>query len=164
MSQGKSSIRDKILVIGIGNELRSDDAAGLLVARQLKSLNLSGVQIREFTGDGAGMMDAWVGFPSVFVFDATSPAEQAGTVHRFEGHNQPLPATLFNMSTHTFGLAEAVEFSRSLKRIPNELIIYGIEGENFGLGQSVSPSVTASIQVVSEAAGAEIRKRLSAAS
>lgn len=163
MSQGKSSIRDKILVIGIGNELRSDDAAGLLVARQLKSLNLSGVQIREFTGDGAGMMDAWVGFPSVFVFDATSPTGQAGSIHRFEAHNQPLPAILFNVSTHSFGLAEAVELGRRLKRIPTELIVYGIEGENFSIGQSVSPAVTVSIQAVSETACAEIRKRLSAA-
>lgn len=151
----------KILVIGIGNELRSDDAAGLLVARQVKNRNLPGVQVREFTGDGAEMMDAWVGFQSVFVFDATSPAEAPGTVHRFEGHREPLPAALFNVSTHSFGLAEAIELGRSLKRIPDELIVYGIEGENFTLGQSISPAVTASIQAVSEAVSAELRKRLS---
>jgi hydrogenase maturation protease len=163
MSQRKSLNGDRILVIGIGNELRSDDVAGLLIARHLKERNLPGVQVREFTGDGAEMMDVWAGYSSVFVFDATSPAEQAGTIYRFEAHSQLLPATLFNISTHSFGLAEAVELSRSLKKLPRELIIFGIEGGNFNLGQSISPSVTASIQAVSEAALVEIRKRLSAA-
>ena len=152
-----------ILVIGIGNEMRGDDAAGLLVARRLKSLNLPGLRVLESTGDGAELMDQWAECGSVFIFDATNPAGQSGAARRFEAHIQPLPAHWLAMSTHSFGLAEAVELSRSLKRIPDELIIYGIEGGNFGLGQPVSPSVTASIQAVSEAALAEIRKRLSTA-
>lgn len=150
-----------ILVIGIGNEMRGDDAAGLLVARRLKSLNLPGVRVLESTGDGAELMDQWAGCGSVFIFDATSPAAQAGTVHRFEAHIQPLPAQWLAMSTHSFGLAEAIELGRQLGRMPCELIVYGIEGGVFDVGQAVSPAVTASIHAVSETALAEMRKRLS---
>ena len=160
MSPELSLPRDKILVIGLGNELRADDAAGLQVARLLQRRNLPGVQVREFTGDGAEMMEAWAGFPLVIVIDATRPVKRAGTVYRFAGHHQPLPAAWFNLSTHSFGLAEAVELSRSLQRMPDELIVYGIEGGNFGLGHPVSSAVAASIQSVFEAALAEIQERL----
>jgi len=150
-----------ILLIGVGNELRSDDAAGLLVVRKLRNLNLAGVRVIESAGDGAELMDAWAGFNSVFVFDATTAATQAGAVHRFEGHRQPLPADFFGISTHSFGLAEAIELSRHLGRMPRELIVYGIEGDAFDIGKTISPSVTASIQTVFEIVTAEIQEHLS---
>ena len=154
-------MKTSILVIGVGNELRGDDAAGLLVARKLKQAKLPRVRVLESTGDGAELMDQWAGCGSVFVFDATNPAAQAGTVHRFEAHIQPLPAEWLAMSTHSFGLAEAIELSRQLGRMPRELIVYGIEGSVFDVGQAVSAAVTASIHAVSETALAEMRKRLS---
>ena len=149
-----------ILVVGVGNELRGDDAAGLLVVRKLRNRNLPGVRVIESSGDGAELMDAWTGFHSVFVFDATIPAGHAGTTHRIEGHRQPLPADLFGISTHSFGLAEAIELSRHLGRMPRELIVYGIEGSVFDIGQSVSPAVIASIQTVFEVVTAEIKEHL----
>jgi hypothetical protein len=53
-------------------------------------------------------------------------------------------------------LAEAVELSRNLGRMPPELIVYGIEGESFDIGQAVSTAVTASIQTVFEIVTAEV--------
>jgi hydrogenase maturation protease len=150
-----------ILVVGVGNELRGDDAAGLLVVRKLQNLNLPGVRMIESSGDGAELMDAWTGFHSVFVLDATIQAGHAGAVHRFEGHRQSLPADLFGISTHSFGLAEAIGLGRSLGRMPSELIVYGIEGHGFDIGQAVSPAVIASIQTVSEVVTAEIKEHLS---
>ena len=149
-----------ILVIGVGNELRGDDAAGLHVVRKIRNLNLPGVRVIESFGDGAELMDVWTGFHSVFVFDATIPAGHAGAVHRFEGHRQSIPADLFGISTHSFGLAEAIELSRHLGRMPRELMVYGIEGHSFDFGQSVSPAVTASIQMVFEGVIATFQKRL----
>ena len=146
----------RILVVGVGNELRGDDAAGLLVVRKLRNLNLPGVRVIESSGDSAKLMDAWAGFDAVFVVDATTAVARAGTVHRFEGHRQPLPSDLLGASTHSFGLAEAVELSRHLGRMPPELIVYGIEGESFDIGQAVSPAVTASIQTVFEIVTAEV--------
>ncbi len=150
-----------ILLIGIGNELRSDDAAGLLVVRRLKKLNLAGVEIVEFSGDAAQLLDAWASHDVVYLFDATASVTRAGTIRRFEPHRQAIPAHLFNLSTHSFGLAEAIELGRTLKRLPQALIVYGIEGGSFGAGQPVSDSVTASAQAVSETALAELQKRLS---
>jgi hydrogenase maturation protease len=148
-----------ILVVGVGNELRGDDVAGLLVVRKLQNLNLPDVQVIESTGDGAELINEWTGFNVVFVVDATIAAGRVGKVHRFEGHRQLLPGSFFGISTHSFGLADAIELSRRLGRLPRELIVYGIEGESFGIGQAVSPAVAASIQAVSETLRTEIQKK-----
>lgn len=42
-----------LLIIGIGNEFRSDDAAGLIAARKIRQLNLNGADVIENNGDGA---------------------------------------------------------------------------------------------------------------
>ncbi|MFN4152349.1 MAG: hypothetical protein ACK4IX_15520, partial [Candidatus Sericytochromatia bacterium] len=51
----------------------------------------------------------------------------------------------FNYSTHAFSLAESIELSRVLGELPDNLIIYGIEGKNFSTGQNVSKEVEKSI-------------------
>ena len=53
----------------------------------------------------------------------------------------PLPRGLFRCSSHLFGPAEAVETARVLGRLPTELVLYGIEGAEFGYGEALSPEV-----------------------
>ncbi len=43
-----------MMIIGCGNSDRSDDAAGLLVARRLREL---GIDARELSGDMLGLLD-----------------------------------------------------------------------------------------------------------
>ena len=39
--------RQTVLIIGVGNEYRSDDAAGIFVARKLKALAIPELTIKE---------------------------------------------------------------------------------------------------------------------
>jgi len=47
-----------VLILGCGNPDRSDDAAGILVARRLREL---GIPAEEFIGDAPELIDAWSG-------------------------------------------------------------------------------------------------------
>ena len=49
------------LVIGCGNTDRGDDGAGILVARQLRTLGLNAI---EHCGDGPPLIELWHGFDS----------------------------------------------------------------------------------------------------
>lgn len=51
----------------------------------------------------------------------------------------PIPADSFHYSTHTVSVAEAVEMARVMGRLPDRLLIYGIEGADFGSGDGLSP-------------------------
>jgi hydrogenase maturation protease len=134
-----------IRVIGIGNEYARDDAAGLLVARELKSETREGVEVLEQSGEGAALMELWKGADLVIVIDAARSGAMPGTIHRFDAIRRPLPAQPFRSSTHAFGLYEAVETARSLSQLPPALIIYAIEGCDFAAGVGLSAQVESAI-------------------
>lgn len=136
-----SSTKGKLLLIGVGNEYRGDDAAGLLVARRLRAQLPDDIQIIEQSGEGAALMEAWKNVPHVILIDAVHSGAAAGTVFRFEAHQQAIPTKFFHYSTHAFSVAEAVELARALNQLPERLIVYGIEGKNFNAGVGLSAEV-----------------------
>jgi hydrogenase maturation protease len=131
-----------VIVIGVGNSWRGDDAAGLAVARRLRGA----VDVLEHEGDAAGLLEAWRGYEDVVVVDAATSATAApGTVSRFDARDGPLPARVLRSSTHAFGVAEAVELARALGRLPRRLELYAIEGADFSAGAGLSPPVAAAV-------------------
>jgi hydrogenase maturation protease len=133
--------RGGVLIIGMGNEYRRDDAAGLVAARRLKEAALEHIRVREESGEGTALIEAWKDADAVILIDALHSGAKAGTVRRLDAHRQPLPTGLFHYSTHAFGLAEAIELARALGQLPPCLIVYGIEGTNFEAGLGLSPEV-----------------------
>lgn len=146
-----------LLVLGIGNPYRRDDAVGVLAARQLAAL---GFDAREMSGEGSALIHAWEGRMRVVIIDAAhSDSAAAGTVHRLEagaaGPNNALPKTLFHYSSHQFGLVEAVEMARVLGTLPPHLILFGIEGADFSHGEDLTIAVAAALQEVVDSISAE---------
>jgi hydrogenase maturation protease len=140
------------LILGIGHASRGDDAAGLAAVSLVQEADRGGrVAVRCLSGEGTALMEAWEEADLVIVADAMSSGAPAGTVRRFEAHERALPAARFRGSTHAFGLAEAIELSRALRRLPQRLIIYGIEGRQFHAGSGLSPEAAAGARRVAQA-------------
>lgn len=132
----------RLRIIGIGQEWRGDDAVGLLVARQLREMAGSRVTILENTGAITDLIEAWQGAEAVILADAVRGGGQPGKIYRFPVHERPLPVDLFPAaSTHAWGVAQAAALGRVLGQLPPYLVVYGIEGRDFGLGQGLSPQV-----------------------
>jgi hydrogenase maturation protease len=132
-----------VLVIGVGNELRGDDGAGIELARRLRvSGHGAGLMAREHQGEPTGLLDAWRGADAVVVVDAMQSGAPAGTIRRFDARSGPLPARLRgSSSTHALAVAEAIELARALDRLPERLIIFTVEGRAFTAGSGLSPEV-----------------------
>ena len=142
--------RQRTLIIGLGNEYRRDDAVGLVVARRLREAAPESVRVLEESGEGAGLMESWQGADAVILIDAVHSGAKPGTLHRLDAHAQPIAKKFFRVSTHAFGVAEAVELARALGRLPPRLIVYGVEGKSFEAGVGLSPEVEAAVQAVVE--------------
>jgi hydrogenase maturation protease len=141
--------RIKILVIGIGNEFRSDDAIGIITARKLREYKLKDIDVAENNGDGALLIEQWQGYEKVILIDAVSNNNNPGRVHVIDPINKPLPKELALDSSHLFNVTEAIETARILKRLPCELLIFGIEGKSFAAGTEMTNEVlSASGEVV----------------
>lgn len=144
------------LLIGLGNELRGDDAAGLLVARSARGRLPADVEVLERGGEPVDLLDAWSGADAALVVDAVVSGAEAGRVHRVDAVAGPLPAAFAGPSTHALGLAEAVELGRALGRLPSRLVVFGIEGAGFATGAEPGDAVLAAVDRVAETALAEL--------
>ncbi len=134
---------NRTLILGVGNRYRLDDGVGPAVIDRLPEM--AGVDVRTASGEGASLMHMWQGYNAVLVIDAVSSGAQPGTLYCFDVGNETLPMSFFHYSSHAFGLAEAVEMARVLKRLPPKLIVFGIEGGDFGSGEGLSAMVAAAL-------------------
>lgn len=138
----------ELLIVGIGNETRGDDAAGLMVARRLRELlglpdeqSVQSVTVVESDGECTRLLDLWQQAPYVIVIDAVRSGAAPGTISAIDPTNQPLPPGLACSSSHALGLREAVELARQLGLLPARLVIYGIEAVTFTIGTGLAPPV-----------------------
>jgi len=130
-----------ILIVGIGNMYRHDDAVGLLIARRLKDLNDKRLTVMGQSGDGVALMDTWKDWNCAILIDAVSSGQPPGTIHFLDANEKPIPSKFFSCSTHNMGIAEAVELSRSFEQLPKNLSILGIEGKDFSPGEGLSKEI-----------------------
>jgi hydrogenase maturation protease len=138
-----------VVVIGLGNDYRSDDGAGLLAARRIRECMLPRVCVFEGVADGAALVEAWDGAGLAFVVDGVIGGKRLGTVYRFDAGCGKLPADMFTTwSSHVFDLVKTIEFAKTLGRLPAKLIVYGIEGRHFRPGVRLSDAVKYGIDEV----------------
>ena len=110
-------------------------------------------------GASRAMEDAWEGVAAAVVVDALSSGAPAGTIARFDASTRPLPRHLAaNCSTHDLGLGDAIEVARALSRLPDRLIVIGIEGGDFSQGRGLSRAVEGAVERAVEAVSMEIAR------
>jgi hydrogenase maturation protease len=135
----------KIIVIGIGNEFRGDDAAGLLVVRRLKKKQPEGVDFQEQSGEATALMETMSQAGTVILVDAVQSGMAAGQIHRYDASEQSMPAQFLRCSTHNFSVHDAIEMARALGKLPSLLMVYGIEGSRFEPGAELSSEVQSAV-------------------
>jgi hydrogenase maturation protease len=143
-------VSGRIVVIGVGNALRGDDAAGLAVAERVRAHANDGVEVRVCEEEPTRLIDAFVDADVAFVVDAVSTGAPAGTVHRFDASGGPIPSTELRSSTHALGIGEALELARALGRLPRTTVVFGVEGEGFTAGERLTPAVAQGVALTTE--------------
>ena len=148
------------MIIGVGNRLRSDDGAGREAAARLAA-RFPAAPIRQLSGEMTELMEAWEGVDSVILIDALQSGQAPGTIHQLEAGDEPLPAFFRQTSTHGFGLAEAIELSRTFDSLPALVRVFGIEATDFSAGEGLSPAVEEAVGEVVEALARELENNCS---
>lgn len=148
----------RVVVIGVGNAWRRDDSAGLEVARRVRERAPAGVTVLET--EPTGIAGELAGVDAAFFADAVSSGMAPGTVHRLDAAADGLPRGALRASTHSVGVAEALELARALGTLPARVVVFGVEGRDFSAGEGLSPEVE---RGVAEAVEAVLREALEAA-
>ena len=141
---------ERVLIIGIGNADRGDDGAGLMAAKRLRQ-HLDGrddVRVVEHWGEATGLVEAMTGWDRVLMIDAASSCRASGSWRVFDVTASPLPSDLADMSSHGFGIPQAIELARALGTLPKRCTVYAIEGITFDAGLPVSDVVQEAVEAV----------------
>lgn len=143
----------RTLVIGCGNLLRGDDAAGPELVRRLAGRELSAdVRCLDAGTGGIDVALAIRGVPEVILVDACRSGSEPGSLFELpadELANLPPPAGL---GLHDFRWQHALAAGRWLlgDESPRQVTAFLIEGAGFEAGAGLSPAVDRAIDVLAD--------------
>ena len=128
----KKWIFNKTLVLGLGNDLLSDDALGIRVVRELQR-SLSGrhdLVFQEASVAGLALLDLVCGYKNLIVVDAIqTQGGEPGKIYRLS--EDSLPGNSTKLSLHSLGLRTVLELGRRCGAcVPEKVVIYAVEVEN----------------------------------
>lgn len=132
----------RVVVVGVGNPLRGDDAAGCLVARRLQGT--PGVRVVEaeevpesFVGDiAAAMPDV------VALVDAVDLGAEPGAVAMLEREQ----VATYAPTTHRMPLSLVMEVVQ--RRTGADVFLIAVQPLTLAFGAKVSPEVSATVEVL----------------
>ena len=146
---------ERILILGVGNPILSDDRAGLLVAEKLASASLEcpnySVALETATEGGLEFLEKLEHFDKAIIVDAmVSGALEVGEVRELK--LEDLQQTSNLLSSHGISLKTAVEFGRNLGlKMPSAIRIFGIEvSDNLTVSEDVDPRIEAAADSVAD--------------
>ena len=146
MSKGS---RDRMVVLGVGNELLKDEGVGVHVARELAGRNFSfPVEIIE-----AGTVpDCWQGDEStgkLVVVDAVYGGGEPGAIYRFSPEDIEFETCLMT-SIHQLSFVDSLKLSEIAGNKPAKTVIIGVEPKEVAWGMELSEELRGRIPDIVE--------------
>ncbi len=142
-------MKPRVLVAGMGNDLRQDDGFGIAVIRRFFEDGVpEGVQVYEAGIAGIGLVQELMdGYEALVIVDATDRGEEPGTIYLLEAE-VPDPEQLteedrqeFLADTHLTVPSKALTLARALDILPPRVYILGCQPKEHELGMSLSEPV-----------------------
>ena len=138
------------LLLGLGNDLLSDDGVGLVVVRQLKPAltQLPGLDVLETSEMGLALLDFITGYRAAVLVDAVQTGKAPpGFIHHLEPDALPRLST---RTPHTLGIGETLALGRTLGLpMPKQVRILAIEVQDpYTLGTALTPILQAALPAI----------------
>lgn len=153
----------KLLVVGVGNVLKSDDAFGVEAVNELhrKGTNYPGVKVLE-TGIGGitFIQEMMLGYQGLIIVDSYQKGGLPGTLYLLEPAVKELCLDVHQLrdyyaDTHYAKPERALQFLKAIGRLPSFVRIVGCEPENVeemhvGMAPAVQIAIPGAVKLIDE--------------
>lgn len=152
-----TNLRDKIVIIGVGNLLMGDDGIGIHVVEYLRREKLPGnvlvfdAETRAF--DALEYMD---GSDKTVIVDACKKDGAPGSIYRFTFDPAGDIDESFNLSLHDINFIDALRAGRGIYKLPKEIVIIGVEPDGLDWGIGLSQKINNCFKEIIEAVKSEM--------
>lgn len=145
-----------LLVLGIGNRLLQDDAAGPLVVDALRSRLPDAARLLDGGTMGLGLLPEIECSDTLIVVDAARFGAEPGTVRVFEGEAMDAQAMGRKTSVHEVALADLLGAAALQGLLPPRRALVAVEPARTELGLEPTPAVRSALPRMTEAVLAAI--------
>jgi hydrogenase maturation protease len=147
----------RVVVVGLGNRYRRDDAVGVVAADALNELALNRVRVVTDIVEPVSLLEAWSGAGLAVVIDAAviTPSTP-GRVRRCVLSD--VVAASEGLSSHGVDITRTHALGQALGRVPDALVVFTIEVADTGHGIGLTPPVAGAVPAVVRMAVDEINR------
>ncbi len=153
MDAGLEARPVQTLIVGCGNILRGDDAAGPVFIRRLWERGLpSGVRCADGGTGGMDVAFQMRGVPEVILVDACRSGAEPGSLFRVPGSELEHLPPVAGINLHSFRWDHALAFARWLlkEEYPRNVTVFLIEAGQIDFGAPLSPAVDGALRRLEE--------------
>lgn len=139
--KSKDSVQNnKVLILGVGNVLLSDEGAGVHTVNRLREEGLPG-DVEAVDGGTAGLELAYLleGVSKLVIVDCMDAGAEPGSIFRISP-DDIYGKMVDKISFHDLGLVEVLTMALSMDKLP-ETVIFGIQPARIDWGFGLSPAV-----------------------
>jgi len=151
MENNKKSIESdvqaskKILVLGVGNELLSDEGVGVHTIKAMSKLELPPeVEIMDGGTDGFSLINVIVEADRLILIDCVKGGSKPGTIYKFNIEDAPSCPDKFKTSVHQISILEVINLSELVGKTPETTVI-GVEPKSISTSMELTDDVKTKI-------------------
>jgi hydrogenase maturation protease len=146
------AMQKRIVILGIGNILNSDEGVGVqaLEALQKELPDLAGVEFLDGGTLGLNLLDMIEECSHLLVLDAANAGKAPGTLIQLTRDQIPLFSGV-KMSQHQATFQEVLGLANVRGNLPERLHFIGVQPDNLEIGLNLSETVQAKVPSVVEA-------------
>jgi hydrogenase maturation protease len=156
-----------IVVVGVGQSLRGDDAVGVLAVQAWQNsfpntVNHSNVRVETTELPGLSLLESLSGADNAIIVDAVNNGRSPGEIYILD--EQVLSAFKGESGfAHGWGVAETIQLGRNLRRddLPAHIWIIGVEANQFDVGEPLSPEISENLTAIASTIDQLVNKLLS---
>ena len=146
----------KVLVLGLGNILLSDEGAGIKTIEELSRRYdvPDSVEIIDGGTMGLELLPYFDGPSHVLIVDAVKTGKPPGTIVRIDD-----PPAYFSSRTspHQIGLSDVIGTAAIMGHLPRHIVLFGIEPKRLSTSLDLSPDVARHIHRLVDMVVAELK-------
>lgn len=147
-----------VKIIAVGNPYYGDDGVGAAVLTRIREESLfPNAELIDAQTDSLSLVEHFTNDGLHVIIDAAKMGLPPGGVARFLPDEVSQRIRWDRLSLHGFGLAETLELARRIDKVPERLVIIGVEPEIVEIDQGLSNSVAAAIPEILASIEAEVQ-------
>jgi hydrogenase maturation protease len=139
----------RVLVLGIGNLVMSDDGVGVRVVQQLQREYCFAANVEVLDGGtlGLDLLPKLEGIDHLIVVDAVETGGKPGNCVRLTGEELPI-ALETKVSPHQMGLKDLLSVAQLLGHSPGEMVLIGVQPGSIEMDTELTAEVAAVVPVL----------------